>query len=269
MKNRIVAGLLAIFGGAFGAHKFYLRKPGTGIFYFFMFMVFLNAKFPIMFLLGLFEGLGMLMMSDQNFNRKYNGGMEQQQQPSNGRGFPWQKQQQYPNQQQRPQSNGMPWKNVQVPDASSFRRNIYKESGLRKYKEFDLDGAIEDFQKSLQMEPRDIATHFNIACAYSLTEQGEKAYQHLVKAIEFGFNDFEKINTHDDLAYVRIQSQWDAFKASGYRTFSPFEKAPFVQEKPEPQNDLLLDQLNKLNELKQKGLISDAEYVVEKNRLND
>ncbi|MBL0112636.1 MAG: TM2 domain-containing protein [Saprospiraceae bacterium] len=34
MKNRIVAGLLAIFGGAVGAHKFYLRKPGTGIFYF-------------------------------------------------------------------------------------------------------------------------------------------------------------------------------------------------------------------------------------------
>lgn len=266
MKNRIVAGLLAIFGGAFGAHKFYLRKPGTGIFYVFMFMVFLNARFPIMFMLGLIEGIGLLMMSDQEFNRRYNGGVQQQQQqPTYGRGFPWQQQQQQPQQNQ----GGMPWKNVQIPDTNTFRRNIYKESGLRKYKDFDLDGAIEDFQKSLQMEPRDIATHFNIACAYSLTEQGDKAYQHLVKAVEFGFNDFEKLNTHDDLAYVRIQSQWDDFKASGYRTYQPFEKSPLVQEKPEPQNDLLLDQLNKLNELKQKGLISDAEYAIEKRRLND
>ncbi|MEP7320331.1 MAG: NINE protein [Saprospiraceae bacterium] len=260
MKNRIVAGLLAIFGGAFGAHKFYLRKPGSGIFYVFMFMVFLNARFPIMFMIGLFEGLRLLMMSDQEFNRKYNGGIQQQQQQSYGRGFPWQQQP-----QERPQNN-MPWKNIQVPEAS-FRRNVYKESGLRKYKEFDLEGAIEDFQKSLQMEPRDVATHFNIACAYSLTEQGDKSYQHIVKAVEYGFNDFEKLNNHDDLAYDRIQAQWDDFKASGYRSFKPFEKTAFEPVKPEPQNDLLLDQLNKLNELKQKGLISDAEYVVEKRRL--
>jgi hypothetical protein len=55
----------------------------------------------------------------------------------------------------------------------------------------------------------------------------------------------------------------DEFKASGFRTFKHFEKSPFEQAKPEPQNDLLLDQLNKLNELKEKGLISDAEYVME------
>ncbi|MBP7921992.1 MAG: SHOCT domain-containing protein [Saprospiraceae bacterium] len=30
-----------------------------------------------------------------------------------------------------------------------------------------------------------------------------------------------------------------------------------------------MDQLNKLNELRQKGLISDAEYALEKRRLNE
>ncbi len=264
MKNRIVAGILAIFGGAVGAHQFYLRKPGKGIFYFFMFMVFLNAKFPIMFIVGLFEGLGLLMMSDQEFNRRHNGGQEPQ--PSFRR-FPGQQQQTVPNQRQ--QQGGGRWSNVEPPTPSNSRRNIYKESAIRKYKEFDLDGAIEDFQKSLQMEPRDIATHFNLSCAYSLTEQGDKAYSHLVKAIEFGFTDFDRINTHDDLAYVRIQPQWEEFKASGYRSFKPFAKDPFDRQKPEPQNELLLDQLNKLNELRQKGLISDAEYATEKRRLNE
>ncbi|MBL0112637.1 MAG: SHOCT domain-containing protein [Saprospiraceae bacterium] len=236
-------------------------------------MVFLNARFPVMFMIGLLEGLGLLMMSDNEFNRRYNGGTA----PQEGQ-FPWQRQQQqgrqFPWQQPNPaRTQSAPqnrtWKNVEVPDYSNSRRNIFKESALRKYKEFDLDGAIEDFQKSLQQEPRDIATHFNIACAYSLTEQGEKAYTHLSKAVEAGFTDFEKINSHDDLAYVRIQPQWDAFKDSGYRRFEPFKKDPFETPKPEPQNDLLLDQLNKLNELRQKGLISDAEYALEKRRLNE
>lgn len=220
-----------------------------------------------MFILGLMEGLGLLMMSDKDFNRKYNGGELPPEEYA--RQFPGQRQGQDRYAPPRKQSGGGRWGNIEVPNPSNNRRNIYKESAIRKYKEFDLDGAIEDFQKSIQIEPRDIATHFNLACAYSLMEHGEKAYSHLVKAVEFGFTDFDRINTHDDLAYVRIQHQWDEFKNSGYRTFTSFEKDPFKQEKPEPQNELLLDQLNKLNELKQKGLISEAEYATEKRRLNE
>lgn len=269
MKNRIVAGLLAILLGSVGAHKFYLRKPGAGIFYIFLFMIFLNARLPIMAILGLIEGLGLLMMSDQEFNRRYNAG-----QMAGQEGYPGQ----YPaprdirsrdRMRDRSDRRGAAWKNVEVPEYPASRRNVFKETGMRKYKEFDLEGAIEDFQKSLQMEPRDIATHFNIACAYSLTEQPAKAYHHLSKAVELGFNDYEKINTHDDLAFVRIQKQWDGFKQSGYRQYTAFENQPFAEEKPEPQNDLLLDQLNKLNELRQKGLITEAEYVMEKRRLNE
>lgn len=263
MKNRIVAGLLAILLGSVGAHKFYLRKPGAGIFYIFLCMIFLNARLPIMAILGLLEGLRLLMMSDQEFNRKYNGGQQIQE------GYPVGYPEARPGRNRdRMQGRPEPWRNVEVPTYNN-RRNIYKESGMRKYKEFDLDGAIEDFQKSLQMEPRDIATHFNIACAYSLTEVPAKAYYHIAKAVEMGFNDYEKLNTHDDLAFVRIQKQWDAFKQSGYRQFAAFEKQPFEEEKPEPQNDLLLDQLNKLNELRQQGLISETEYAMEKKRLNE
>ncbi len=271
MKNRLVAAILAIFGGSIGAHKFYLRKPGSGIFYFFMFMVFLNAKFPVMFLIGLFEGLRLLMMSDQEFNQKYNPEMAQQgwQQPEQ-RQYGWQNRQSRTRENvNQPQQPSRGWKNVEVPDFNGGnRRNIFKESAIRKYKEFDLEGAIEDFQKSLQAEPKDIASHFNIACAYSLTEKGEKAYYHISKAVEFGFNDFEKLNTHDDLAFVRIQQQWDDFKASGYRNYKSFEKDPFEKPVEEPQNDVLLEQLNKLDELRKKGLLSESEYAMEKRKLN-
>lgn len=273
MKNRLVAAMLALFGGAIGVHKFYLRKPGTGIFYFFMFMVFLNAKLPIMVLIGLFEGLRLLMMSDQDFNRKYNPEMSQQDQnweQSRQRQYRWenrnQQQPQQPGQTNQNQSRG--WKNIEVTNQAGARRNIFKESAIRKYKDFDLTGAIEDFQKSLQMEPKDIATHFNIACAYSLTEQANKAYYHISKAVEYGFNDYEKLSTHDDLAFVRIQNQWDDFKNGGFKSYTAFEKNPYEQPKAEPQNDVLLEQLNKLDELRKKGLLSENEYALEKKKLN-
>ena len=50
------------------------------------------------------------------------------------------------------------------------RPNPYKKSGVEKYKEYEYEGAIEDFKKALEIDPKDIPTHFNIACAYSLTE---------------------------------------------------------------------------------------------------
>jgi len=86
--------------------------------------------------------------------------------------------------------------------------NPYKKSGMEKYKEYDYNGAIEDFEKSLAVDDSDIATHFNIACAFSIMENKEKSFYHLSKAVELGFRDFEKIKTHDALAYLRIQDEF-------------------------------------------------------------
>ena len=72
----------------------------------------------------------------------------------------------------------------------------------------------EDFKKGLDIEPNDIALNFNIACAYSLTENKNLAFQHLAKAVNLGFNDYERILTHDDLAFVRIQNDRRSNRAS-------------------------------------------------------
>ena len=114
---------------------------------------------------------------------------------------------------------------------------------MAKYKDFDLDEAIEDFKKGLDINPNDIALHFNLACAYSLTEKKELCYSHLAKAVSLGFNDFERIVSHDDLAYMRIQPEFESFKASGFRDIGGMKTnksaGPIVKE-AEKQDDVLL-----------------------------
>lgn len=66
MKNKTTAGLLAIFLGGIGAHKFYLGKNGLGLLY----LVFVWTYIPA--ILGLVEGISYLSMSVEDFNKKYN-----------------------------------------------------------------------------------------------------------------------------------------------------------------------------------------------------
>lgn len=65
MKNKLAAGLLAIFLGDFGAHKFYLGKPGTGLIYLLFFWTGIPA------VIGVIEGIIYLLSSEEDFQRKY------------------------------------------------------------------------------------------------------------------------------------------------------------------------------------------------------
>lgn len=65
MKNKIAAGLLSIFLGAFGVHKFYLGQNKQGVFY----LLFCWTYIP--FILGIVEGIKILLMDDTNFIMKY------------------------------------------------------------------------------------------------------------------------------------------------------------------------------------------------------
>ncbi|GLR19782.1 hypothetical protein GCM10007940_43980 [Portibacter lacus] len=150
------------------------------------------------------------------------------------------------------------------------RENPFKKTGISKYKDYDIDGAIEDFNKGIELDPADMALHFNLACAYSLTEKPKKGFYHLQKAVENGFKDFEKIKTHDDLAYLRIQEEFEEFQENGYKfntSGSPIETIDKVEPEVVIQDDILLSQLQKLSELRNKGLLSDKEYSLEKEKL--
>lgn len=66
MKSKNVTILLALFLGGLGVHKFYLNKPIQGIFYILFFWTYIPA------IVALIEGIGYLLMSEEDFNKVYN-----------------------------------------------------------------------------------------------------------------------------------------------------------------------------------------------------
>lgn len=64
-KNKVVAGLLAIFVGWLGVHHFYLGSNMAGV-------ITLVACCGVSGLLNLVEGIMLLIMSDAEFDAKYN-----------------------------------------------------------------------------------------------------------------------------------------------------------------------------------------------------
>lgn len=64
-KSRLAAVLFAFFLGGFGFHKFYLGCTGMGILYLLFCWTFIPS------VLGVIEAILLLVMSDEDFNRKY------------------------------------------------------------------------------------------------------------------------------------------------------------------------------------------------------
>jgi TM2 domain-containing membrane protein YozV len=65
LKDKTVAGLFALFLGAFGAHKFYLGQTGTGVLY----LLFFWCGIPS--IVGFIEGIILLTMNENEFHAKY------------------------------------------------------------------------------------------------------------------------------------------------------------------------------------------------------
>lgn len=282
MKDKNKAARLAFFLGIFGAHKFYLRDSGGGIFYLMLFMLGIRLiKLPISLILGVIDGFILISMSDEKFDKKYNSGSRSRER-KRYRGVEYSEEIRE-NERRRYEPPGQPpIERRTKPRKKVVRDNPFKRSGIKKYKDFELEEAIEDFKKGLELEPEDISLHFNLACAYSLTEKANLSYEHLSKSVSYGFKDFEKIKNHDDLAFLRIQPEFHAFEQNGYQLVLniPIEEKseeqavqneetkqnPIAEEEP-LNDDILLSQLNKLDELRKRGLISDREFQMEKRKL--
>jgi TM2 domain-containing membrane protein YozV len=283
MKDKNKAARLAFFLGIFGAHKFYLKDGAGGVFYLMLFMLGIRLiKLPISLILGIIDGFILISMSDEKFDKKYNSGQQSRSRKRyRERDYP--EETEAPRRSRRYEPPGKP-KVERTPRARRkiVRDNPFKRSGIKKYKDFELEEAIEDFQKGIELEPEDISLHFNLACAYSLTEKPENSYYHLSKAVSYGFKDFAKIKSHDDLAYLRIQAGFHDFEQNGYQLVknitvdepvkkeepaNPVETQKPIEEKDPLNDDILLSQLNKLDELRTRGLISDREFQMEKRKL--
>lgn len=267
MKDKNVAGILALFFGWLGIHRFYLGQIGWGIFYLIFFMV--------SWIFGLIDAIAFFAMDEDEFNRKYNrtafaDGMdrypryEERRHRREERRRPTRTERRPATRRDRP-ARPRPATNTEYKRPRPRRDNPFKSSGVQKFKDYDYEGAIRDFEKALEIAPKDVALHFNLACAHSLVEHADKAFFHLDKAVDYGFDDFQRIKEHDALAFLRIQPQFDQFEANGFR-MAPQLEAP-KEDLLSSANVDLLDQLKRLGELRDKGLLTEEEFVAQKKKL--
>jgi len=267
-RKRTQAAFLAFIFGIFGVHKFYLNNQGAGVFYIMLFVMSINLfGFPISMLLGFMDAMKLLMMTDEEFDHKYNKKSVrtgQRYRRDNRRN----RRREEPDFTRAKSRNQRRSRRKSKSTAVLRKENAYIKTGIKKYKEFDLDEAIEDFNKGLEIDPINVALHFNIACAYSLTEQKDKAFEHIAKAVANGLKDIKKIDTHEDLAFLRIQPEFESFKDNGYRWSkkTSASKSKTTSSKTEIQDELL-NRLNKLSELRKRGLLSEKEFMMEKEKL--
>lgn len=263
-----------MFLGWAGIHRFYLGQVGLGIFYCVMMMT------GISFILGLIDAVAFFLMDEEQFDRKYNRARRWENRRTDFDREDYNRRRQYRDQRyqewrERQDARRKQYSNRPGPSTrTASKANPYKQSGIQKYKEYDYKGAIEDFEKALEIDERDIALHFNLACAYSLEENIEKSLFHLDKAVGYGFKDFDRIRKHDAFAFIRVQKEYAEFETNQFRLSASVPPLPEPEpaEKQEEEDLLstqpdLLDQLKKLGDLREKGLLTEEEFASQKRKL--
>ena len=275
MKNKYVASALAFFLGYWGVHRFYLGQRFRGMLQFgvgaFALMITIEEGFPAVIFPGIVAFIDFVLflaMPRQEFDEKYNKKYLAFTRPRNQAFY------------QRPEPRySRKVKENRAPKRTRKNVNPYKSSGVAKFNDYDYDGAIQDFKKALRHKYDDPALHFNLACCYSINEAPNEAFFHLDKAISFGFVDLDKIHKHNALSFLRAEDAFEDFVQNGYRLLnSDQNEAPAeiptvettstsVQEEM-PQGDLL-DQIVKLGELREKGILTEEEFQLQKQKLMD
>lgn len=280
MKNKIVAAFLALFAGMFGVHRFYLQRWWQGVMYmalsFITIMITADGEGPaflIPMVLGFVDALLFFVMPKEDFDEKYNKKRMQQTQHETF----------YDEAESEADPEALmekPLRTAKAPQGTKAGRkenkkeDFFKRIGIEQFRSMDFEGAIESFMKALEDNITSPSVHFNLACCYSMIENTDKALQNLEKAIENGFSDISKIQSHQALAYVRKQPEYESFVANGYR---------IVKQLPQAQPNLLdaqvnaspssndtkdvLDEVLHLGDLREKGLITEEEFVAQKRKL--
>ena len=289
MRDKTLAGILALLLGGAGIHRFYLGQIGLGFLYLFFFW--------ISWIIGIIDAIALFSMDQDDFDRKYNKFLFERREEYQPRSRPEQSRGYRPErrtapverqhrdrpsyQRAKPAETARPNRDYRRPQPKPV--NPFRAEGIRLFKEYDYRGAIESFGKALEADPRDVATHWNLACAYSLEEEKEKAFHHLDKAVTFGFDDKDRIRNHDALAYLRIQPEYQQFAENGFRLvpqldapkedlLAQFEEQEQAQARQPatqmpPISSDLLDQLQRLGDLREKGLLTEEEFAAQKRKL--
>ncbi|NJL74608.1 MAG: NINE protein [Saprospiraceae bacterium] len=190
-----MAAVLAFFLGTFGVHRFYLGQVVLGILYcLFMFT-------GISTVLGFIDAMVLLSSDEDKFDRKHNRkyfAIQEQEESFERNRRRRERDVEHWERRQRHQTPKVSldkereierFKRVQRSKENMQRIATLREEGISFFKNYDYEAAIEAFKQVIALDEQDVATHFNLACAYSLEENSERSLYHLDRAIAFGFTD--------------------------------------------------------------------------------
>lgn len=304
-KNKNLAALLAFFGGIVGLHRFYLGQNGKGFLMIILSIFTMGVLGSIIGVIDSIAFLSMSEEKfDFKYNnpdeivrrspryRSYERRPQTRSFSGNG-SSPYRKDRRMDREEYRRKTgektshNKRPKRKPVKNQRQRTRKirkndlktiNSLKSAGIEKFKDYDIEGSVRDFKKVLELDPHHVAAHFNLACAYSQLEQPQKTMHHIHMAVEAGFNDFERIKKHDKLAYARIQPEWEEFAKNGFifDVKEEVRKEEEIQatEKKEPESvqqnekpDELLEHLKTLKEQREKGIITEVEFEIERRKL--
>ena len=255
MKQKKVAAVLAFLLGIWGVHRFYLGQRFRGFLHLGLFFVMMVATieegFPFIFIpaiIGFIDAVLLGVMPKEEFDDKYNLNKK------------W----------NRADYDRRDYAHSYYKNPSKIRsRHPYKSYGIEYYKQGQYEEAKSEFQKALGIEYEDPITHFNLACCYSQMEEPGKSIFHLRKAIEYGYDDFDKIHRHEGLAALREEEIFEDFVENGYRLAPPSVEVS-SSHSANKENELSLDvleQINQLGKLKELGLLTEEEFIKQKKKI--
>ena len=312
MKDKTIAAILAFFGGIIGLQRFYLGQKGMGMAQLFFFVLAVSSgatTFTFMLLslamvFGIIDAISFLSMEPREFDLRYNQAIASTHQGGRTAAGPpranmTNREQRF---QERQRQRAERERAQELRDKERFQQRTQtttapttggsarqtvsgdpgrsdRERGVALFRDYEYAEATDAFRAALKKNPRDVAAHFNIACAYSVQEEADRAFYHLDRAVSLGFDDFDRIMTHDSLAYLRIQRGYPAFADKQFRLTTPeTQSAPNTSDpivastEPAPARELpvhdeLLEQLQRLATLREKGLLTELEFTAQKRRL--
>ncbi|MFN8279578.1 MAG: NINE protein [Saprospiraceae bacterium] len=244
MKSKWIAAGLAFIGGTWGVHRFYLRQPELGLLYIGL-KIFTGLSLigiALSTLIGYYDGFKLIMMDQDEFDRKYNSNNFRDRYGFRRKVSPEQQRRQgkYILLDEDEVTTAKESKNIFETLKSRKETETLKQSGTRKLKDYDTKGAIEDFDKALKLNPHDLGVHYNMACAYAMEEKAMESFKHLDQAVSLGFNEGAKIMSQEELAYIRIIPVFEKFKNNRFRLTQEM-----VDELKEREKNILEEQNKK------------------------
>ena len=157
---------------------------------------------------------------------------------------------------------------------SAKARRAVLASAKTAYEAYDYETAAEHYEQALDLDLHDGESRVLAARAYTLLEDRDGAYRHLAKAVQLRATNLDLVDADPDFAWLRTQPDFAARRRAGYLV--P-ERAPWSlnpQSAVTPEAPALpspganvLDDLERLAALRERGVLDETEFAREKARL--